>query len=190
MYLIYPKCKAQHHKIQWYFDVFSKDECEQIIKTGQCLPVEEATIGEQHKNKNNSYRSASISWIKWDQETDWIFSKFAVIANKANEQYDLSLVGLIEPLQYTEYNEGDFYNWHQDLGDQITSIRKLSMIAILTDPSEYEGGLLEILGIDEPFPLHQGMIYCFQSFEVHRVTKLLSGRRKSLVAWVSGPPYR
>ena len=64
------------------------------------------------------------------------------------EFYRFDVDGMYENMQYTVYesiNQG-FYNWHTDIGvyssDSVT--RKLSMSLLLTDPSTYEGGDLEI----------------------------------------------
>jgi PKHD-type hydroxylase len=67
---------------------------------------------------------------------------------------------------------------------------------MLSDPSEYEGGELDLefgKPNDKPrytsFKLPKGGLVFFQSDVWHRVCPITSGVRKSLVAWFSGPPY-
>ena len=64
-------------------------------------------------------------------------------ANKINFQYDLQGFDN-ERIQYTHYNVGDFYNWHQDdsIANEIHQPRKLSIVVQLSDPEDYEGGNL------------------------------------------------
>jgi PKHD-type hydroxylase len=39
-------------------------------------------------------------------------------------------------------------------------------------------------------PKKKGLLVCFDSRARHRVNKVTSGRRKSLVGWVVGPRWR
>jgi PKHD-type hydroxylase len=75
------------------------------------------------------------------------------------------------------------------------------MVIQLTDPADYEGGELEMFDIYEDSneaqlaefhaaSSQQGSAVVFPAFEYHRVVPLRQGRRYSLVAWVSGPPFR
>ena len=125
--------------------------------------------------------------------------------------YDISTV---EPIQYGVYPKGGFYDWHIDAYDapilisskqQNTSDRtsgdlfnrKISISIFLNAPDEYEGGELDI---ETKGPLHnprfdtfkltKGSLVVFPSNKWHRVRPITSGIRKSLVAWISGPPVR
>jgi PKHD-type hydroxylase len=82
------------------------------------------------------------------------------------------------------------YGWHQDYGAEIS--RKLSIAVQLTDPSEYEGGNLQVKTSSEPQNVRKqrGLITIFPSYVLHQVTPVTQGSRQSLVAWVSGPAFR
>jgi len=69
------------------------------------------------------------------------------------------------------------------------SPRKLSLSLQLSDPVEYEGCVLELHAANsiEAAPLERGTVIAFPSYILHRVSPILSGRRRSLVAWFSGP---
>jgi PKHD-type hydroxylase len=72
--------------------------------------------------------------------------------------------------------------------------RKLSFSLQLTDHNDYEGGNLQFqseanLKIHNA-PRKRGTIIIFDSRIRHRVTKVRSGRRDSLVGWVTGPRWR
>jgi PKHD-type hydroxylase len=82
------------------------------------------------------------------------------------------------------------YNWHQDFGTGVS--RKLSNVVQLSDPSEYEGGNLQIMtnsGVQR-IRKKRGLAVAFPSFTFHTVTPVTAGTRQSLVAWVSGAPFR
>jgi PKHD-type hydroxylase len=131
-------------------------------------------------------------------------------ANGENFCYDIAgFQG--ERLQYTVYEKDQFYSWHQDeglgslrrvdyqnhLGKSDGDItRKLSVTLQLSDPGEYEGGELQLFDPGTPgeklltAPRDQGTVLVFDSRVPHRVRKVKSGTRRSLVGWVMGPRWR
>ena len=70
--------------------------------------------------------------------------------------------------------------------------RKLSLSVQLTDPSQYEGCDLQFQVSDKVgvAPRKRGTVIAFPSFFLHRVTPIISGTRKALVAWATGPEFR
>ncbi len=67
--------------------------------------------------------------------------------------------------------------------------RKLSSTLLLNDPSEFEGGDLELFqggSMNGPFPKAErraGCVFIFPSFMMHRVAPVTKGVRKSLIVW-------
>jgi PKHD-type hydroxylase len=63
---------------------------------------------------------------------------------------------------------------------------------MLSDPSEYDGGDLEIWTGTEPKVLDKtkGIVHAFPSFVMHRVTPVTRGVRRTLVIWIAGPKFR
>ena len=115
---------------------------------------------------------------------------YAIIANK--EMWNFDIWGYHDSLQYTRYyGNGGHYDWHADLGPGLSN-RKLSVVLQLSDPSEYEGGDLEINpgGNIMTVPKEMGLICFFPSFLLHRVTPLTSGNRITLVTWLCGANLR
>jgi PKHD-type hydroxylase len=101
-------------------------------------------------------------------------------------------MGFGDEMQYTKYygtNKGH-YSWHGDVGPGV-SHRKLSLVLQLTDPSEYEGGELEIsIGSRTlTVPKVKNSLAVFPSFVLHRVLPVTQGERRSLVTWISGQNY-
>ena len=67
------------------------------------------------------------------------------------------------------------------------------MVLMLSDPSEFEGGQLEIkTDSDNPITLEQkrGRAWFFPSYVLHRVTPVTKGTRRSLVLWIGGPEFK
>ena len=142
---------------------------------------------------NQEIRRSQVSWLPNTDDTKWVFVKFAEVAASINAQYyRFDLTGFGDQLQLTNYNQSEngMYGWHQDYGTGIS--RKLSMAMQLTDPSEYEGGNLQVMtgGESQNVRKQRGLIAIFPSYTVHQVTPVTQGSRQSLVAWVSGPAFK
>lgn len=140
-------------------------------------------------------RRSRVSWLEKNQETIWLFEKLGEIASLLNAQYyRFDLTGFGEPLQLTNYDQSEhgMYGWHVDYGGNLRISRKFSMVLQLTDPSQYEGGNLQVLTSGEPETIRKqrGLLAVFPSYVLHQVTPVTSGSRQSLVAWVSGPAFK
>lgn len=87
-----------------------------------------------------------------------------------------------EIVQIITYREGNYYKWHQD--GSGNGYRKLSFISILSPPNEYDGGELEIEGIELPEYAYDPLsIIVFNPALKHRVKPITRGIRHSLVTW-------
>jgi PKHD-type hydroxylase len=192
--LIAFKIKTLENYAQWasFEGAFSAKECEEIKSMFDESQVEKAVTG-QNTTPNHEIRKNDLCWIKPAENNHWIFKKLADIVNGCNEaRWQFNLNGFFEPLQLTRYQiANDHYSWHADSGPADFSIRKLSCVVQLSNPDEYQGCELEFLGHEkESVPKSVGSLIIFPSYNAHRVTPLISGKRQSLVAWVSGPPYK
>ena len=138
-------------------------------------------------------RRSQVSWLQKTPDTAWVFEKLGHIASSLNAKYfRFDLTGFGEPLQLTNYDQSEhgMYGWHQDYGGGTS--RKLSLVLQLTDPSQYEGGNLQIMTGGQPQTVRKqrGLVAAFPSYVLHQVTPVTSGNRQSLVAWISGPAFR
>ena len=175
------------------------------------------------KNKTNQdagvgfdkVRNSKHTWVSSSHWTGGFLWHYVERANRENFLYDLKCLDR-EIIQYTIYNEGDYYDWHTDGGltthykpqfignstdgvgndfyNQNTElVRKLSFSLQLSDPEDYEGGELELINeIGESYlaPKTQGCLILFDSRTRHRVRTVTKGTRKSLVGWVLGPRWK
>lgn len=176
----------------WWNDGFSAREIKDIISIGEDYLPDSGTINEGAVNQD--IRKSKVSWITQNSRSGWLYDRMAFITRQLNGQFfDFDLFGFVEDFQYTVYDAyGDHYTWHMDKGRSSTVPRKLSLVLQLSDPSEYEGGDLEIFTTTSPVTLEKkkGILHAFPSFVMHRVTPVTKGIRRTLVIWVSGPKFK
>lgn len=90
------------------------------------------------------------------------------------------------------YTAGHFHPEHLDMFPG-SMCRKLTMIVQFSDPSEYAGGDLEVVGMGEHWstiPRVRGLGVVFPSWTRHRVTPVEAGLRWTVAVWGYGPPVR
>jgi PKHD-type hydroxylase len=193
--------------------------CDQIIRFGNKAKQQPGIVGRYGKNRDLNQkplteeeiadlkkkdRDSNISWL----DANWLFKWITPYIKTANRNAGWNFqFNCSEDLQFTRYNEGQYYRWHADSWnkpyDQPNNfkhgkIRKLSCTCSLNDGSEYEGGDLEfwISNVDKPFLeksdllRNKGSLIVFPSHIYHRVTKVTKGTRYSLVSWHIGDPWK
>lgn len=176
----------------YYEYAFSDQECDQIQQLANDIGGVEGTLS--GGGINNSMRSSELKWFDLnDPKYKWIYDKLRWHVTDANNlMWRFNLSGFTEPAQFTIYHahkEGK-YHFHIDIGKE-TWFRKISMTIQLSDPKDYEGGDLQFLIAKDPFSVtrKRGSAIVFPSYLVHQVTPVTSGKRDSLVIWVTGTPF-
>ena len=174
---------------------FTSDEIDQIDFIVPHQNFEKGSIGNKLINNAKTdltVRDADIIWINKDQNSAPHFDILGRVISKVNHDHFLLDIDGIESLQYTKYDKDQHYTWHMDYEYGFREwVRKISVSVMMSDPSEYEGGELEICingNIDKPIKLkpEKGDIVFFASWMPHRVAPIISGTRKTLVTWVMG----
>lgn len=182
---------------QMWPETLSPELIQSIVNTGERYPIGYAGLGFGGETTNDNYRSSEIRWIDASAESfiAGLIMSFASTANRNAFGFDISY---LNDIQYTTYygQDNGKYDWHEDIFWDCPRPfhRKLTFVAQLSDPSEYEGGHLELdpqhPALD-PLVLHKkGSVIVFPSFIKHRVTPVTAGIRRSLVAWIEGPKFR
>lgn len=195
---------APYRSFEHHPSVFTPRQCDRIVALGTSLVAEDAALegDDGAEVEDASIRRSRTAWIAPDDDTWWIYDKLARVAERANRRYGFDLTSFGEDLQFTIYDEpGAFYSWHQDGLDGGVATRKLSLVVQLSDPADYDGGEIQFFEVADDYDgaelahfteesRRRGGALVFPSFEYHRVLPLRRGVRYSLVAWVSGPPFR
>jgi PKHD-type hydroxylase len=134
-------------------------------------------------------RDSTIALFPDREPHAWLVERVANIVGQVNRQsWQFAIEGL-EPMQFGAYGAGQYYDWHMDLGSEpALARRKISMSLLLNDPSEYDGGDLDLQIGGDSFTAtrRKGVATIFPSFLLHRVRPVTRGVRYSLVAWIVG----
>ena len=200
----------------WYFTdlpsdivkILEKDLCEKF----DAEMKESLLIGD---SLNKKKRNSQNAWVPTDHWLGGFIWHYIQRANRENFLYNLKCIDG-ESMQYTKYDAGQFYSWHNDAGlatqynpqavhtnsdslakdfvnENIELVRKLSFVLQLSDYDEYEGGNLQLLdesGKSYFAPRNRGTMILFDSRTQHRVLPVKSGIRKSIVGWTVGPRWK
>ncbi len=199
----------------WYQTELPKDIIEILeddIKKFDPIAQESKLYGDQVDKVIRDSKNAWIPTSHWVGGFIWYYIQRT---NRENFCYDLTNIDG-DSIQYTQYGEGQFYDWHIDAGidtaykpqqvissgtniaqDLVTMqgeyVRKLSFSLQLSDPEDYTGGEVQFMDNSRKTyfaPKQRGTLIMFDSRTPHRVRKVKSGMRKSLVGWVVGPRWK
>lgn len=168
---------------------FSVAECDQIIEIADKRAQRPGTIGHAG-DLDPATRTVDIVDLAFD-DASWLYEKLETIARDVNDTFwhlDLTHMDNVEVLRY---EAGGHYVEHVDWTEGFTT-RKLSVVVMLSEPDDYEGGDLLIRSRHDPFiaPRARGAITVFPSWTLHAVTPVAAGVRQVATCWVHGPPYR
>lgn len=187
--------KKQNVSFAYANNTFTDLELEKIKEYAKNQEISSATISPLATRKTEDVRRTRVSWLFPNNETIWFYDRIAAVAQGLNSDfYNFDLYGFVEAMQFAIY-EGDLnshYDWHTDGSTISGSPRKLSLVLQLSDPSDYEGGELQLQagsGIT-PVPKEKGLIVAFPSYILHKVTPVTQGTRYSLVVWACGPAFK
>jgi PKHD-type hydroxylase len=172
-------------RLKKYVDNVKLQPAETIKKTGAGAPP----------------RESGVAFLEFARDLQFLYENVDKLVKRANQlagwNFDYSY---IEPLQYTVYGKGQFYDWHTDNGSKGEhSKRKLSFTMLLDDEDSFEGGDFQIEWgnpNDGEKRIHTlnlktaGSIVVFPSHVYHRVTEVTKGTRRSLVGWIHGPAFK
>jgi PKHD-type hydroxylase len=209
-----------YQSIWYYTDLPEKviQIMEEDLKNNFESQVQISAVGDGHNEiVDKKRRNSKNSWIPTNHWVSGFLWNYVQRANRENFLYDLSNVDG-EFMQYTIYDQGEYYGWHNDSGisshykpisignrgygeailqdfvnENCEKVRKLSFSLLLSDPDEYEGGNLQLMdesGKSYIAPRKKGVIVLFDSRTQHRVQKVTKGTRKSIVGWVVGPRWK
>lgn len=185
----------------WYFTDIPEnivDTIEQDLEVNFDANMSESRIEGDVVDKTR--RNSRNTWVPTSHWLGGFMWHYIERANRENFMYDLKCIDN-ESMQYTQYHEGEFYGWHCDAGlgkltgegGSAEEIRKLSFVLQLSNPSDYEGGNLQLLNDSRECyfaPRKRGTIILFDSRTQHRVLKVTKGLRKSIVGWTVGPRWK
>lgn len=189
----------------YYESLFGPAECRAIVDCATRRAPEAGTVGLADNQVNTEIRHGEVIFLqRTDPEFHQVFLMLDYCVDEANDEWfgvDYNRQGA-RSLQFGIYRAdaeggGHYYHPHQDAslvtGDRPTQ-RKLSVVAQLSDPDDYEGGEFRMHNVADHPPADiirkQGTVLVFPSLIVHGVSAVTRGTRYSLVGWYPGPTWR
>lgn len=181
----------------WWENGFTNEELNQLQQEARNFKEKAQVGGGGGGEVNPDIRRSGLNWMHNNQETQWVFEKLGHIVSSLNARFfRFDLTGFGEPIQLTNYDSSEhgMYGWHVDMGPHTNApCRKLSLVLQLSDPVEYEGGVLELQPHGQEvmkMRKQRGLVVVFPSWALHQVTPVTQGSRQSLVAWITGPAFK
>lgn len=150
-----------------------------------------AVMGSSGEVANEKTRKTEVRFAENGHWFSGVMAEFGYLANK-NAGWNYKLDGH-ENLQLGRYFDDGHYDWHIDNFplEICEQERKVSVVCMLSDPSEYEGGKFGIKLYEEyNLDFEKGSIIAFPASIQHKVYPVISGVRTTAVIWMTGPMMR
>ena len=163
----------------------SPEECGLILNKCKSELVLSAAMVYGDISNNTHAKTNRKSSVAWVSDLGFLNER---LTKKLKDSFNINgmeVTGMGE-YQFTEYKEGEYFDWHTDSTDTVYRDRFTSIVIQLNN--EYTNGILEIKNLKGELVLIEnkiGTLYIFNSRLLHRVTPVTTGTRYSLVNWVS-----
>ena len=181
----------KQHLPLWYLGQLDPAICDLASAQFKTIATKDAVMGNTDTVTNHGFRNTSVCFADQNHWFGHLMNQHGLLANKeCGWNYDITSH---EAVQYGEYGVGQHYDWHTDTFMLAPGNyeRKVSVVCLMNDPTEFEGGeLLVRLYEDYQAPLQKGTMIAFPSIVYHKVTEVTSGLRYSAVMWLGGPRFK
>jgi PKHD-type hydroxylase len=188
--------------------IIKPEVCDRIIENCKDKNLASAKVldaGASSARDDPDIRKTLIHFVPTDRsdEANTIAWHLMKEANTKLFKYDLTY---FQNIQFGEYKDGGFYDWHTDsyLNAEPNKTRKLSLSLMLTDPDTFTGGEFQFYNGGRPFAEQgdiddkelkkdlkaKGSVVVFDSRDFHRVTPVTHGVRYSVVCWATGANFK
>ena len=168
-------------------EFLTKEHCNMLLKNIKSnIELEPGKIDIDAKI-DKTKRDSNISFIQLKDFPQIKEKLQSVLSEKIKMKgYELDFEN--QQIQFTEYQTGGHYDWHEDGSPNQFSERYCSLVIQLNN--EYEGGELQLKEFDidgnetiVTFERGIGNLFVFLSSTTHRVAPIINGNRYSLVSW-------
>jgi PKHD-type hydroxylase len=175
----------------WYLGEFPAEDCDKAMSEFMQIPPKDASMGKEGDQLDYTFRNTTVRFV---DRMHWFGLNMLSYGNLANQECKWGWeTDSYEAMQFAEYSVGQKYNWHVDNfplhgGEKD---RKITVVCLMSDPSEFDGGELQLrlYGEFTP-PLKKGYIIAFPSVIEHQVTPVTRGVRYTATMWLSGPRFK
>lgn len=177
-------------------DFFTAEEIEQFCEQQSLCTdatLEEAAVTHSLSTEGGVYDATARKTLTRSVEitpaSPFLTKLLFLVIRQNNIKFKFKIDNFLsEQCVFFKYSRvGDHFTLHND--DDTTGRRKLSIIVLLSDPTDYEGARLVFYGNNKKerrfrVDMRKGSIIMFPSDVYHEVEPLVSGVRMSLVMWV------
>lgn len=175
----------------WYVGNIPSAVCDAAAGEFMAIEPRDATMGAAGESQDKAHRDTVL---RFAPEGHWFGGILQEHGRLANQKmgWDYEITGH-ENVQFGSYGPNGHYGWHTDTFplSGLPLDRKVSVICMMSEPSEFEGGELQIKLYQEyTCDLKKGDLIAFPSILEHRVIPVISGIRNSAVVWLNGPRFR
>ena len=179
------------HLPLWYMGEIPTVMCDKMLEEFAESELKSGSMGAEGESSDLNQRNTSVTFTEFDH---WFATLLEAHAYAANSEckWDYE-INQRESVQVAKYGVDQHYGWHVDVfplaGNPID--RKITVVCLLNDPTEYEGGELQLRLYQEyTAPLKKGSLIAFPSIIEQRVTPVLKGTRYSATLWTAGPRFK
>lgn len=175
-------------------DALLPDDCDRLLAL--VTPERMRPAGLVGQVLDQTVRRADVAWLDDLAGAAWVTDRMAALVARANrDHFGFDISDLSESAQVARYDaaQGAHFDWHADIGaGALAARRKLTVVVQLSDPLQYDGGVLEVRPDSSVVAAGtaRGTATAFPSFALHRVTPVTRGLRWSLTLWAHGPAFR
>ena len=185
--------------VNYHPKAFTPAESAAIIKQMKQLPVEFDDRVDKSVKRTNYFDKGGAVTSK-DSKYRWIFEKILLLyapPPPSQQQYsdecdddafsDLEdFVSRIDFILLHEFDGGGFFDWHVDVKPGDNTGRTDNINVMLTERSQYAGGVLTV-GLDN-IPAQQGDCYSYPASFPHKVADITNGRRHTFIIAMKDSP--
>ena len=175
-------------------DVFTAEECQQIIQGASEQPREDAVLfdGKGGSMRNALSRDGTVNWlpVRGSSRWAWVLERMRQQLVAGEKEWGVRSRGLdTEGVQVARYGPSHHYDWHTDCSPPLDGLpaagRVISVTVQLSSPAGYSGGEMELAGFGNSSSSIGSMVM-FPSSLPHKVHRVGQGERYSIVAWFAG----
>lgn len=177
--------------LYWKFDkVISKDLCKFFLNSFNWEDSEKGIVKiKDGFGEDKKIRNSNVIFLQENNPLGCINFYHGLMAN-INSGWNFNLYTQ-EQTQITRYEKNEHYDWHVDTFPPVNDLqRKLSVVTLLSDTKDFEGGNFLLKNCKDQPTLNQGDILVFPSILEHKVMPVTKGTRYSAVNWINGVSFR
>ena len=172
------------------FPCYSRLQVEEILNKIEMLDHQEESINNSAHNGNKKGHFYSIPCMPIAEQMHPFICNIQNL-NRWYFGYDVDWAIHLDRYSVNNYEEGNGqYDWHHDYAHTSPKfdIKLTCLLNLSLEP--FDGGILEIAGLEEPPKFDTGMGIVINSLVSHRVTPVTKGKRITLTYFATGAPWR